>query len=63
MRSGTATSGATEASNDDVEPGVNLNSQISQTLAAGTYTIEAATYDADETGAFTLNLTISGLSR
>ena len=61
LRRGTATSGTILHENDDVDrPGGNLNSQISQTLAAGTYTIEAATYDADETGAFTL--TISGLS-
>ncbi len=61
LRRGTATSGAALHENDDVDqPGGNYNSQISQTLAAATYTIEAATFDDDETGAFTL--TISGLS-
>ena len=60
LRRGAATSGAILHENDDIERGVNLNSQISQTLAAATYTIEAATFDDDETGAFTL--TISGLS-
>ena len=43
--------------NDDIESGgVNLNSQISQTLAPGTYTIEATTYHEDQTGSFTLTL-------
>ena len=45
--------------NDDVESG-NTDSQIRETLSAGSYTIEATTYDeADQTGTFTL--TISGL--
>jgi hypothetical protein len=60
LREGTARTGATEDSNDDVAPGSNTNSQISLALAAGTYTIEAATYAANLTGSFML--TISGLS-
>jgi hypothetical protein len=47
--------GAVKAENDDVESG-NTNSRIEETLAAGAYTIEATTYDADETGSFTLVL-------
>ena len=61
LRQGTARSGTALHENDDIASGgVNLNSRISATLSAATYTIEAATYDADETGAFTL--TISGLT-
>ena len=58
-RSGTAKSGATVAENDDKVSG-NTNSEISQSLAAGTYTIEATTYPTATTGSFTL--TVSGLS-
>ena len=51
------------AENDDIETGVNLNSRIKQTLAAGSYTIEATTYAAsypdDQNLDFTL--TVSGL--
>ena len=54
---GTGTNGAEVASNDDIVPNVELDSQISVTLAAGSYTIEATTYDVGETGAFTLTLT------
>ena len=43
--------------NDDVAPGTN--SQIQETLAAGTYTIEATTWGSGVTGSFTL--TVSGL--
>ena len=53
---GAGMDGAIEAENDDVESG-NTNSRIEETLAAGAYTIEATTYDADETGSFTLVLT------
>ena len=60
LRSGSAKSGATEAENDDITPGSNLNSQISQSLAAGTYTIEATTYATGQAGSFTL--TITGLN-
>ena len=60
LRRGDLRTGTALYENDDIESGgVNLNSRISETLAAGTYTIEAATYDDDQTGTFTL--TISGL--
>ena len=61
LRSGDAQSGDAIYFNDDIESGgVNLNSRISESLAVGTYTIEATTYSAGETGSFTLS--ISGLS-
>ena len=53
-----AESGAALYENDDHE-GSTAKSQIQETLAAGTYTIEATTYTAGETGGFTL--TVSGL--
>ena len=59
LRDGEARSGTVRLFNDDVEPTVNLNSRISASLEAGTYTIEATTYTAGETGTFTL--TVSGL--
>ena len=60
LRAGEAKSGA--AVNEHVEDddaGGGTNSQIEETLPAGTYTIEATTYHAAETGSFTL--TLSGL--
>ena len=61
LREGEARSGTPLHYNDDIESGgVNLNSRISETLAAGAYTIEATTYAADQVGTFTL--TINGLS-
>ena len=59
LRAGDARSGDFLHENDDIEAGANLNSWITATLAAGTYTIEATTYHAGVTGEFTL--TISGL--
>lgn len=59
LREREARSGTALYSNDDVEVRVNLNSQISEMLSAGTYTIEAITYAADLAGPFTL--TVSGL--
>ena len=59
LREGEARSGAVycaECENDDHQ---GRNSQIQQTLAAGTYTIEATTFNPGETGSFTL--TIGGL--
>ena len=44
--------------NDDIESG-NTNSEISQTLEAGDYTVETTTYDSGITGDFTL--TVSGV--
>ena len=58
LRSGETRSGTALHENDDVESG-NTNSRISEALAAGTYTIEATTYNPGETGSFTL--TVSGL--
>ena len=55
LRSGSSTSGTAQHSNDDIESG-NTNSQIKETLSAGTYTIEATTYNADTTGSFTLSV-------
>ncbi len=58
LRSGDdARSGAFLYENDD--DGGTTKSTIEETLAAGTYTIEATTYEAGETGAFTL--TVAGL--
>ena len=48
--------GAVAAENDDIQAGVNTNSRIVETLAAGTYTIEATTYDEEVTGEFTLSI-------
>ena len=59
LRQGEAKSGTALHENDDIVSG-NTNSRIQETLAAGKYTIEATTYDADKTGGFTL--TVSGLS-
>ena len=53
---GAGTVGAVVAENDDVESG-NTNSQITEFLAAGTYTIEATTYKEAVTGEFTLTVT------
>ena len=58
LRAGEARSGDFLEQDDDTPD--TSRSEIVRTLAAGSYTIEATTYDAGETGAFTL--TISGLS-
>ena len=55
LREGSATSGTALHSNDDIENG-NLNSRIVATLAAGTWTIEATTYNEAITSSFTLNV-------
>ena len=59
LREGVARSGDFLYENDDMEPGVNLDSRISERLPAGTYTIEATTYYAAQSGGFTL--TVAGL--
>ena len=59
LRSGDSRSGTVLHENDDVVPGLDTDSRIVATLAAGSYTIEATTYNAGEAGSFTL--TISGL--
>ena len=55
LRQGNSRSGNALKENDDVESG-NTDSQIADTLAAGTYTIEATTYSAGETGSFFLTI-------
>ena len=60
LRTGNARAGAVLHENDDVDrPAGDYDSRISETLMAGTYTIEATTYHADQAGTFTL--AISGL--
>ena len=44
--------------NDDVER-ANTNSRIIRTLAAGAYTVEAATYTGGQTGDFTLTIAVA----
>ena len=58
LREGAGRDGTVLHENDDIVSG-NTNSEIQETLSAGTYTIEATTYDSGETGQFTL--TVSGL--
>ena len=58
LREGAGRDGNVLHQNDDIVSG-NTNSQIQQTLSAGTYTVEATTYNAGVTGEFTL--TVSGL--
>ena len=59
LREGEAKSGDFLHENDDIVLATDTNSRIGETLAAGTYTIEATTYGFGETGSFTL--TVSGL--
>ena len=60
LRGGNARSGGTRNDpEDDDDAGGGRNSQIQERLAAGTYTIEATTYDAGETGSFTLTVDIA----
>ena len=58
LREGAGRDGTVLYENDDIVSG-NTNSRISESLSAGTYTIEVSTYTAGQTGDFTL--TISGL--
>ena len=53
VREGAGRDGSVLHENDDVERSANTNSLIRETLATGTYTIEATTYDAAVTGEFT----------
>ena len=55
LRADSAISGAVLHENDDIDGG-NRNSRIVETLAAGTYTIEATTYREDDAGSFTLDV-------
>ena len=59
LRSGDAQSGMVLHEDDDVEVGVDTDSRIVASLPAGSYTIEATTFNPGEAGSFTL--TISGL--
>ena len=56
---GADASGAVVTDNDDVVSG-NTNSRITETLSAGTYTVEATTYGEGVTGDFTLSIVPSG---
>ena len=56
LRRGDATSGTALHENDDHQGSTSV-SQIQETLAAGTYTIEATTYAAGSTGSFSLTIT------
>ena len=60
LRSGDATSGAALHENDDHQ-GSTSASQIQETLAAGTYTVEATTNSAGATGSFTLAIAVEDL--
>ena len=51
---GAGADGEVVAENDDVVPGTDTNSRLSETLPPGAYTIEAATYHAGAVGRFTL---------
>ena len=55
-RGAAETDSAVAAENDDIQASVNTDSRIVETLAAGTYTIEATTYDDGVTGDFTLSV-------
>ena len=57
LLSGAGTDGSVLHYNDD--DGGTTRSRIQETLGAGTYTVEATTYGAEQTGSFTL--TVSGL--
>ena len=59
LRSGSGKSGRVVAENDDIGNG-NLNSRISRTLSAGTYTVEATTFEPATTGNFTLTIRPGG---
>ena len=59
LRAGNEKSGTVLQENDDVVLGTDTNSEIEATLDAGTYTIEATTYNVGVTGSFML--TLSGL--
>ena len=53
LLSGSETDGTVLHENDDLESG-NTNSEISESLPAGTYTLEVTSYGQGETGSFTL---------
>ena len=55
LRQGSGRDGVVEVENDNVGSR-NFNSSINRMLAAGTYTVEATTYFAKQTGDFTLSV-------
>jgi len=59
LMQGTGKAGTVLHYNDDITRNEDPNSRISQSLTAADYTIEATTYDVENTGSFTL--TVSGL--
>ena len=64
LTKGVSTSGDLVDENDDVAPGSDTDSLIEvQELAAGEYTIEATTFNAEETGEFTLTVSVEFTSR
>ena len=57
LLNGAGRDGSIEHENDDVDAAAgDFNSRIADTLVAGTYTIEATTYDAGAIGEFTLTI-------
>ena len=54
---GSGRGGEVEAQNDDIVSG-NTDSRVVATLAAGSYTIEATTYNAATTGTFSLSIAL-----
>ena len=60
LRSGDATSGTALYENDDHDGSTSV-SQIQETLAAGSYTVEATTNSAGATGSFRLTITVEYL--
>ena len=61
LRSGISTDGTVDHENDDITPG-NYDSQIEERLDAGSYTVEATTYNAGVTGSFTLTVAVVPVS-
>ncbi len=63
---GAVTNSPVEASNDDISNsyvyGINRNSRVTRTLAAGTYTAEATTYRPARTGNFTIRFQTGNLT-
>ena len=55
---GSGKSGAVVEENDDINRPSNLNSRIVRTLSAGSYTVEATTYEGETAGDFTLTIRV-----
>ena len=62
LLSGSDSDGTVIAENDDADDatGQGTNSRITETLASGTYTVEATTYGSGTTGSFNLSMDPSG---